>query len=239
MQADRGLKPTGSPPGSGWQHCARAPVLSCLQNPDSRQSPPWMSLTCRVCLRLHSTAHEMNKQGGRGVVGFSVTPAWRRRSTVAEADDAERGAGWLAVGVRFVLGGVTGGRSLAAGIRGYTQAIYPRRCADRRLPVTTYPQEYRDRLRGCAAYPREYGDKLRRLASHRKKSGDRPHVAVDCDVSPAAEYPSAGCTTQVACAFRARVGMLPRPTSIVAGIAARAPLIFFSQIRRFLNAPER
>jgi len=47
---------------------------------------------------------------------------------------------------------LAGSRGLAAGIRDYTQAVYPRRSADRRLPVATYPLEYGDKLRGCAAY---------------------------------------------------------------------------------------
>jgi hypothetical protein len=85
-------------------------------------------------------------------------------------------------GAGITLRGIVFGRGLAAGIRGYTLAVYPRRCADRRLPVATYLREYRDRPRGCAAYPQEYGDRLRRLAIHRQKSGDTPWVAVDCDV---------------------------------------------------------
>jgi hypothetical protein len=109
-----------------------------------------MSLTCRVCPRLHSTAREMSEQRRRGVVGFSVALA--------------------------------GSRGLAAGIRGYTQAVYPRRSADRRLPVATYPLEYGYKLRGCAAYPREYEDRLWELAAHRHKSGDGPCIAVDCAV---------------------------------------------------------
>jgi len=77
---------------------------------------------------------------------------------------SEQGEGGV-VGFSVAL---AGSRGLAAGIRGYTQAVYPRRSADRRLPVATYPLEYGDRLRGCAAYPREYGDTLWQLAAHRQ-----------------------------------------------------------------------
>jgi len=89
------------------------------------------------------------------------------------------------VGAGLALRGLMSGRGLAAGIRGYTLTVYPRRWGDRRLPVDTYPQKYGDRLRGCAAYPREYGDRLRRLAAYRQKSGDRLWVAVDCGVGQA------------------------------------------------------
>jgi hypothetical protein len=96
---------------------------------------------------------------------------------------SEQGEGCV-VGFSVAL---AGSRGLAAGIRGYAQAVYPRRSADKRLPVATYPLEYVDRLRGYAAYPREYGDRLWQFAAHRQKSGDRPYVAVDCDVGAPAK----------------------------------------------------
>jgi hypothetical protein len=61
----------------------------------------------------------MSEQGERRVLEFSVVLAWKRRSAVAVADDAERGAG-VVVGGSLVLGGVTSGRGLAAGIRDTT-----------------------------------------------------------------------------------------------------------------------
>ena len=77
---------------------------------------------------------------------------------------SEQGEGCV-IGFSVAL---AGSRGLTAGIRGYTQAVYPRRSADRRLPVATYPLEYGYRLRGYAAYPREYGDRLWQLAAHRQ-----------------------------------------------------------------------
>lgn len=69
---------------------------------------------------------------------------------------SEQGGGCV---VEFSVA-LAGSRGMAAGICGSTQVSYPRRSADRRLPVATYPLKYRDRLRGCAVYPRKYGDRL-------------------------------------------------------------------------------
>jgi hypothetical protein len=95
---------------------------------------------------------------------MSLTCRVRLRVHYTTHKMSEQGEGCV-VGFSVAL---AGSRGLAAGIRGYTQAVYPRRSADRRLPVATYPLEYGDRLRGCAAYPREYGDTLWQLAAHRQ-----------------------------------------------------------------------
>ena len=120
---------------------------------------------------------------------MSLTGRVRLRLHYTTHKMSEQGEGCV-VGFSVAL---AGGRGLAAGIRGYTHAVYLRRSADRRLPVATHLLEYGDRLRGCAAYPRECGDRLWQLAAHRQKSEDGPCVAVNCDVGQAENMKLSRC----------------------------------------------
>lgn len=129
----------------------------------------------------------MNQQDAEGWGQVSRRRVEAGRSAAEWTDQAEGRlgpcrAGRVAVGERFALREGVLARGLAVEPRGYMPDIYPRRYADKRLPVAAYPRHYRDKPPDCAVYPPRCGDKPQGIAIYRQKSGDGPHVTTDRDV---------------------------------------------------------